>query len=673
MAAQSRPPSKEIQKRISKRGAITDADIQQYIDEVGLANLSNMSMNDIAQFLKNYASLGQPKKKLPRKKKIEQTDSFVVADKGGELAKVSVAEQSKTEAPEAPAEDVATKSRTFKDYAKAAGLGLLGVGSMTFNKMFPTLGALMTAFQSRLLKQDKDLETVNQNNQENARQVSRSSVFLNRIVESQLRTNQLLEQIITTVAASGAALTPPPESGPGLGGGVDLRRRAAAQTPDAQGQQRSPAPQAGQAAATASQSAGGTRVSAPTAAPRASIGSGVFIAGMLGIGAGAAVASSASGATRPTAPTPSSDQPLSAGTPPAPPATRTEEQVAPRAQNTSSTIEPRPARPPARTGAAPEAVEPAIPSLPTPPIMTREVVTRTGTPITEQEQAELFANRVLNIKAKDIIFKADRFEFDQEPEAGGTAPAMRAPFVSSAAPTGGTQAAGAAAGTTNQIQNVVQRITQEFPAVAVTSGLRPGDTSSQHATGNAVDLSLRGLSQEQRATLVQNITSGRYGNVGGLGTYNAAGDLLHVDTRSGPRMAWGPNRSRTSLDQTPQWFQTAVMAWAGSTPGAAPTLTAANREQEPGPGERQITAAAASPAPSAPSTGARVAQASVQSEVSMMQSQQVVAQPTEGPSQPAVPTGSVEQSATMIDPNEPGAVEPPDAAQRYARLFDFAA
>jgi hypothetical protein len=33
----------------------------------------------------------------------------------------------------------------------------------------------------------------------------------------------------------------------------------------------------------------------------------------------------------------------------------------------------------------------------------------------------------------------------------------------------------------------------------------------------------------------------------------------------------------------------------------------------------------------------------------------------------------MEQTATAIDPNEPGPVEPPDAAQRYAKLFNMAA
>ena len=619
MATQSTAPSKAIQKRIAKRGAITNADIQEYIDEVGIANLGNMSMNDVEQFLKTFVELGQrQKKKLPTKKKIEPTDSLVVADQSGALAKVAVEDQKKAEQsePSTPEADIAKPSR-FKSYAKSAGLGVLGLGSLAFNKMFPTLGALMSAFDKRIRKQDNDLATVNTNNQENARQVSRSSVFLSRVAENQLRTNELLEQIIT--AASGATLVPQSNTNINIGGGpeIDLRRRPASgaggSAPDRTrpGQQSRGSP--AQRTTPAPAAAGGN--------PRARLAAafGLTAAGVL---AGSAAAYAA---TRPTGATPQAESQQGAA------------------------------------AATPQATEPAIPTLPTPPQMTAEAVRRAGAPITEQEQAELFASRVLNIKARDIVFKADRFEFDQQAESAGVQ-AAPPPFVSSGA-AAAAPAAAAAAGASGQIQNIVQRITQEFPNIVVTSTARPNDTNSQHATGNAADLSLRGLSQEQRATLIQNITTGRYGNVGGLGTYNASGDLLHVDTRSGARMAWGPNRSRTSLNQTPQWFQAAVTPWMS---GATAT---AQREQEPGPGGEQMATAT----PSRPSTGAQVAEASVRSEVSMMQSQQVSSTLGEAPEQPASPTGSMEQSATIIDPNEPGSVEPADAAQRYARLFNIAA
>lgn len=572
---------------------------------------------------------------LPEKKEMEPDDSIVVADKNDNLAKVPTGSQSQdTGGASTPASDTSQTSGGTKSL-------ILRLGSLTFNKMFPTLGRLMEAFDKRIRKQDSDLERVNVNNQENARQVSRSSVFLSRIAENQLRTNELLEQIIAAASQQSGTLVPP-NPVPNINAEIELdgpRRTRAAAGGQATPQSRTPATQSGQGA-------GAPR---PAATPARGIGTGLAIAAGLGLtAAGAAIGGSAMAATRATAPTPSADNN----------GANAVTAAAIRAATGSTTATP-PASQPAATQQTPEA---AIPTMPVPPALTTAAVRRTSSPITEQEQADLFANRVLNIKAKDIIFKADRFEFDQE--ATGSA---AAPFTPTAAATGGTAGGGGAApaavtGTSSQIQTIVQRISQEFPNVNVTSALRPGDTNSQHGHGNAVDLSLRGLSQEQRATLVQNLTSGRYGNVGGLGTYNATGDLLHVDTRSGARMAWGPNRSRTSLDQTPQWFQTAVMPWMGGS------ATAAAQQEPTGAGQQ-----AATPAPSRPSSGAQVAQASVRSEVSTMQSQQVSTSLGEAPEQPAAPTGSMEMSATMIDPNEPGSVEPPDAAQRYAKLFNFAA
>jgi hypothetical protein len=129
-------------------------------------------------------------------------------------------------------------------------------------------------------------------------------------------------------------------------------------------------------------------------------------------------------------------------------------------------------------------------------------------------------------------------------------------------------------------------------------------------------------------------------------------------------MAWGPNNSRTSLNQTPQWFQAAVMPWLGGAAAAG-----GGSQDEPRPGGEQT----ATPAPSTPSSGAQVAQASVQSETAVMQSQQISSSVGETPDQSAAPSGSTEQTATSIDPNDPGSLEPADSAQRYARLFNMAA
>jgi hypothetical protein len=134
-------------------------------------------------------------------------------------------------------------------------------------------------------------------------------------------------------------------------------------------------------------------------------------------------------------------------------------------------------------------------------------------------------------------------------------------------------------------QGVAAGLLSRFPGARITSGLRPQSNGSQHQHGSAIDLSLSGLSQAEREELVRTALSGQgeFAGVRGIGTYNATGDSLHVDTRSGPFAAWGPNRSRTSLGQTPDWFQRQVaerMA-RGDGPGVAAPAAPAGFPQPP--------------------------------------------------------------------------------------------
>ena len=873
MTTQSRSPSKEIQKRISKRGAITDADVQDYINQVGLANISDMSMNDVEQYLKNFIELGQRQKKLPSKKKIEPTDSIIVSDKRDDLAKVSLEDQNKSDGE---------GKQGFKSFTDM----LVSGGVFSVKRMFPMLGRLIDTFEKKNRKNEQDLEVVNNSNKENAQQVSRSSTLLSKIAETQLKTNELLEKII------GAAANPPittPAAAPGGGNpnvniDADGRRRSAssASSPAAT---RQPQPQ--QTAQRTASPPPASRAAGPAAA--AAVGAAVVAGG--GYAAYRALsgnggesepqppAAPAQAAARPSAvpqavtAIPGRDTilpdlaPSASGIVPQSGAQRRQErqarfqqyregntllsdqfrneryvrreefnadaqylaetlnldvndirgvvylpngdlsgamlksgerrtlpgrdsesfQRATAEQSRSRDPATQAQQPPAAAGSRISADEPSADTNSTrltqrSPDATpvageqsdenrriaesmvdislqqrdffngqytrveefREELIQRAMRLREEDsrlpgggmesirQARILEMirreqnrqidqgrtaeyriskqpydlpsqpqrvtsaettstsagvdaRILNIKAKEIVFKADSFEFDRpnsvpgvttgaaSPVASGSSnQGQAAPAASPAASGSSNQGQAAPAGSPDRIQNVVQKITQEFPAINVTSTTRPGSGTSQHATGNAADLSLRGLSQDQRASLVQNLTSGKYGNVGGLGTYNATGDLLHVDTRSGPKMAWGPNRSRTSLNETPQWFQQSVTAWMGGGGSQTQAAGAAPQEQEPRPGGEQTPPPAATPEPSTPSSGAAVAQASVRSETSMMQQQPPTTVP--GTAEPAPsPSGSVEQTTTMIDPNEPGPVEPPDAAQRYAKLFNLAA
>lgn len=706
MTTQSRSPSKEIQKRISKRGAITDADVQDYINQVGLANISDMSMNDVEQYLKNFIELGQRQKKLPSKKKIEPTDSIVVSDKRDDLAKVKLEDQNKS-----GGED----KQGFKSFSDL----MISTGVFSVKRMFPTFGRLIDTFEKKNRKNEQDLEDVNDSNKENAQQVSRSSILLSKIAETQLKTNELLEKIIDA-AANPRITTPtaaPGDGNPNVDVDLDRRRRSAPSAP-APAATRQPqqsgmgsAARYGIAAIGAAAVAGGAYAAyrglsggdgATSQATPVRAESGRF--NMRGEEGQLTATYSRTAEGRHTIDerevdaetynrfrqlteirTLASDRELQQD-----PRFQQYVQQAAANDDLSPELTARQRIQDEDRNSRNRELFALMERIRSQPVGQRRAGAPTatnaqGTPTAQrQESASTGAGvdaRILNVKAREIVFKADSFEFDRPNAVSGVTAGAPPPVASTSAIAGGSpgapasgssdQGQAAATGSPDQIQNVVQKITQEFPAINVTSTSRPGSGTSQHATGNAVDLSLRGLSQDQRASLVQNLTAGKYGNVGGLGTYNATGDLLHVDTRSGPKMAWGPNRSRTSLNETPQWFQQSVTAWMGGG-SQAQAAGAAMQEQEPRPGGEQAAPPAATPELSTPSSGAAVAQASVRSETSMMQQQAPTKVP--GAAEPAPPpSGSVEQTATTIDPNEPGPVEPPDAAQRYARLFNLAA
>jgi hypothetical protein len=100
------------------------------------------------------------------------------------------------------------------------------------------------------------------------------------------------------------------------------------------------------------------------------------------------------------------------------------------------------------------------------------------------------------------------------------------------------------------------------PELTVTSGFRDqahnarvgGASRSRHTTGDAVDLSLAGLSDEQRAQLLQAAIGA---GARGIGIY--PNGSLHLDTRENPAF-WGVGGSYSgaSPDQAPAWAQAAL-------------------------------------------------------------------------------------------------------------------
>ncbi len=344
-----------------------------------------------------------------------------------------------------------------------------------------------------------------------------------------------------------------------------------------------------------------------------------------------------------------------------------------------------------------------------------------------------FDARLLHIKAKEIIFKADKFEYSQEtpaaatpvaPSGGGggvnNAPAAPsapppAPMSLPAAPSAGVAPASGAPGATPAgaanlsglefAAGVDQRIN---PGVAdkakevqsafgrklvVTSGFRDparntragGASGSKHLTSDAVDVQFPG--NEQDTINLIKVASEK--GMGGIGVYRPG--FLHLDT--GSKRVWGPDYTAKTI---PQWAKPALdehmgrpaapAAVGGAAGGggaaaggetASPIASAASAaapasQATPSPSAPSSPpAAVATPAPAAPSSGVSVSRASVADEASTRVAP-TPSTPSPGGSAPSAPP-QANPSLPSIDPNNPGEVEPPDAAERYARLFNMAA
>ena len=232
-------------------------------------------------------------------------------------------------------------------------------------------------------------------------------------------------------------------------------------------------------------------------------------------------------------------------------------------------------------------------------------------------------------------------------------------------------------GLQSDIQKIGTEILEDFPQVVVTSTYRPHDIGSQHSLGKAIDLSLRQLSQDQRAQLVRNLTSEKYGRIGGIGTYNASGDLLHIDTRPSQKLAWGPNRSITSLNQTPLWFQQAVAQWMGNRNENNTLLT--QTQQTTANENIQRTSAQTTIQQTNINTGTTLQRniQTISSKIPAATQENIVAENTREP--PNITNIGGSGSNNIIpgtsppsyfnSPNDPGNVEPENASEIYALLF----
>jgi hypothetical protein len=143
--------------------------------------------------------------------------------------------------------------------------------------------------------------------------------------------------------------------------------------------------------------------------------------------------------------------------------------------------------------------------------------------------------------------------------ASAAAPRLPAMAQGGAAPNMTLPDAAKNAGLSERILPALAEFRSSFPDIVQTSGFRDparnaavgGAKGSAHMSGDALDFSVRGLSEDQKRAVVD---WWRQRGATGIGYYPGS-DSIHVDMRPGPNRAWGPNFSNSSLGQTPDWFR----------------------------------------------------------------------------------------------------------------------
>jgi len=686
MVYKSKIPNKALEKRIRKSGEVTDADVQEYINQVGMDTLQSMSLSaeNVKEYLKNVVELGTPKKKLPKKKKIDPNDLLLVVDQSGNLSTVEQKEKLREE--------------KIRERAKNVVEGSIDLGNKAFNKMFPGIGKLLGWVQNKLDKQARNAAETNSSIEGYSRQTDRSSKLLESIAESQSRSNNTLQQILTAVSSSRTPQQPVINSN---SSGSDLLRSSIA----------------GAAAAAAAVGAGAMALNRtnqestpppppptpePVAAPVISQ---------------TTQPSPTSQATPVSQPTPSAinqstsrsifsiqafreADPEGAAEFESFVRTRTREieqelnGAIPRNLDRNAVnmhLDANKVR--ARSMAVAEArqrfaerIQRTRTQTPSPPSPAEAVGYSTvQSPATRVLRTDT-TTRLLNIKAREIVFKADKIEFPQAAQTA-VAPMTMGGFSSVATPsatvsTGGSTGAATPTATANLtglefgpgvdprigagIANKTKEVQSTFgKKLLITSGFRDagrnaragGAEGSKHLTGEAVDVQFPGNEQDT----INLIKAASQKGVGGIGVYRPG--FVHLDV--GSKRVWGPDYRAGSI---PQWAKPALDEHMGRTTSEAATPSGGGGTSALTP----IASPVASRTPSTPSSGAAISRASIADETAgrptaplgMASRDSAGAPISNAPQQP---------SATSIDPNNPGLVEPPDAAIRYARLFGMAA
>jgi Peptidase M15 len=131
------------------------------------------------------------------------------------------------------------------------------------------------------------------------------------------------------------------------------------------------------------------------------------------------------------------------------------------------------------------------------------------------------------------------------------------------------------------LQRIDQALAGVIPGLTVKSAYRSaaynasvgGARSSQHIQGKAIDLDLSSFMPEQKRAVLAAVIA--QPEVKGIGVYDAGMNVLHFDTRSGDRVAWGPDYAPSSLGRVLNGYTRPMLTgWLNGTAPAAPTATA---------------------------------------------------------------------------------------------------
>jgi hypothetical protein len=241
------------------------------------------------------------------------------------------------------------------------------------------------------------------------------------------------------------------------------------------------------------------------------------------------------------------------------------------------------------------------------------------------------------------------------------------------------------------IAQKVQQIESAFgKKLTITSGFRDpqrnaaagGAKDSAHTRANAVDIRFQGNEEDTNKLIEAASAAG----IGGIGVYRPG--WVHLDVES--KRVWGPDFSARSI---PEWSKDTLRAHmtgeiqkspAGETAAepvaaspASPSMAEAPSSGGSEGGGQMEASGGSSPAPTPEASGNEMGAAVAGASQENAMAERTPVPPTvtavqsESPGQ-ATP-GAAVSGGPAQNPNDPGNVEPDDAAERYAKLFNMAA